>query len=364
MTLLAAACLLLPLIENSIASILFLVARPLLIVLVVFGVALAISLLNLILGMLAGLHPRSVTAGPLQLYRGPGGWTAGINRSWRSFVGSVLMTPGHGRFSRTQGVLLAGVGLLASLVLMVYAFVEARARGWPGIDDPAMSEQVEALLLAIPLGTAIVFLAELLTGGTVLWSMFGSTDQGQARLLTNMTLAAHMAAGRRPSDWETDLVEQATSVPDSSADHLIGLGFAYLHAVDSGDLAGAGRSLNSFEQWLQESSSTVRPYVLSSLAGYVSLYHERAWLSAAYHRDLETASEYLNRAADYRVVSPVDLRVKAEILALEGDTDAARRMAEAARAELDQLPPGERWRIPFERDLLARLPAVEAPSSA
>jgi hypothetical protein len=239
--------------------------------------------------------------------------------------------------------------------VLIIVFTYARSLGWPGIDEPGMSTQFETMVLAAPVGAGIVFLAELLTGGTVLSSILRGTPEQAHRMLANMTIASRMASGQRPRDWEPELVEQSLSVPDSTADHLMGLCFAYLSAVDHGDLAAANRHLRAFERWLQESSSSVRPYVLSSLAGYASLYHERAWLTAAHRRDLDAASEDLNRAAGYDVARSIDLRVKAEILALEGDMPAAEAAARDGLDSLDEFPVQEQWRIPFERDLLQRV---------
>ncbi|TVR74487.1 MAG: hypothetical protein EA415_05590 [Sphaerobacteraceae bacterium] len=355
-TLLGLLCLALPEIDHQIASIFYFVLRPLTIPIVVIGVAAAVSLLVIIASTISGLRLSFLAFGPLQFHTGGvAGWGIGLNRSWRHFIGSVLLVPKSGSFSPTQAVVSAGTGLVSSFVVLMILIFEARSRGWPGVDDPALGTQLETLLTAAPVAAGIVFVAEMLTGGTVLSGILRGTPAQAQRMLANMTIASRMAIGQRPRDWETELLEEAISLPDSTADHLMGLCFAYLAAVDHKDLAAANQHLRSFERWLQESSSSVRPYVLSSLTGYASLYHERAWLTAVHRQDLDGASEYLNRAADFDVAIPIDLRVKASILALEGDLETARVVAHSGLERLDSFPTMERWRIPFERDLLNRI---------
>jgi hypothetical protein len=355
-TLLGLLSLILPLVDHPVTSGLFFVLRPLTVPLTVTGIAGLASLVGIISGSLVGLRLRYLAFGPFQFHTTErGGWGVGLNRSWRHYIGSVLVVPERGSFSRTQALASAGAGLVTSFVLLTALFFYARFQGWPRIDDPEMSVQLETLLVAAPVGAGIVFMAELLTSGTVLSSILRGTPAQADRMLASMTIASRMAIGQRPRAWEPELVDQALSLPDSTADHLMALCFAYLAAVDHGDLSLANRHLRDFERWLQESSSSVRPYVLSSLAGYASLYHERAWLTAAYRKDLDAASEYLNRAADYKVAVPIDLRVKAEILALEGDMETAISVARSALDVLDTFPVMERWRVPFERDLLQRV---------
>lgn len=355
-TLLGLAGLFLPAIDNRVASILFFILRPLTIPLTVAGVAFIVSIAAIIASGAVGLRPRFLAFGPIQIHSGgPSGWGIGINRTWRHYVGSVLLTPAAGSFSRVQAIVSAGAGLTTSLALLIGLTAYARSLGWPGVDDPATSVQVETLLIAALLGAGIVVLVEFLTAGTVLSAILRGAPEQARRMLANMTIASRMASGERPRAWERQLLDEAISLPDSTADHLMGLCFAYLAAVDHGDYASANQYLRAFERWLQESNPNVRPYVLSSLTGYASLYHERAWLTAAHRKDLDAASEYLNRAADFDVATTIDLRVKAEILALEGDLDAAQSVARAALDALDQFPTMERWRAPFERDLLDRV---------
>ncbi len=355
-TILALLVLLLPEIEHQISDLLFFLLRPLTVALAVTAIGAVVSLVSILGGLLVGLRPGFVAFGPVQIRLGGEiGWGVGINQSWRHFVGSVLMVPVQGRFGRNQLIIYASIGLVTSLALLIWLFTEARSLGWPTVDEPGMSTQVAALWISAPLGAFIVGLAEVLTGGTILSSLLrGGADQAN-RMLATMTIASRMALGERPAKWDRELLEEAISVPDTTADHLMGLCFAYLSAVDHGDLSSANRHLQAFERWLHESNPNVRPYVLSSLAGYASLYHERAWLTAAHRKDLDGASEYLNRAAGFDVAMPIDLRVKAELLSLEGDREAAETLARAGLNDLDSFPVMERWRVPFERDLLNRV---------
>jgi hypothetical protein len=355
-TILGVVGLLVPIVEHQIASVLFFVLRPLSIPLVVVVIAAVTSLTVISASLLVGLRPRYLAFGPLQFSTGGvNGWSAGVNRSWRHFVGSVLLVPSRGSFSRSQAIVSAGTGLAASFLVLTGSFFYARSLGWPGINETGMSTQLETMLNAAPIGAGIVFMAELLTAGTVLSSVLRGTSEQVRRMLASMTIASHMAIGQRPRDWEPQLVSQAVSLPDSTADHLMGLSFAYLAAVDHGDYSLANRYLQDFERWLQESAVNVRPYVLSSLAGYASLYHERAWLMAVWKQDLDAASEYLNRAANYNVATTIDMRVKAEVLMLEGDWQTAASVAQAGIDALSDFPIMERWRVPFERDLLQRI---------
>ena len=355
-TLLGLLSLALPAVNHPVSSLLFFLLRPLTIPLAVIAAAAGVSLMVIVVSALFRLRLRFLALGPVQFRTGgEAGWGLGLNRTWRHFIGSLLLVPARGSFTRTQAIVSSGVALGSSVAMLVGVTVYARSLGWPGIDDPALSIQMETLLVAAPIGAGIVFLAELLTSGTVLSPMLRGTPEHVRRMLANMTIASRMATGQRPAEWEPELVEGALSLPDSTADHLMGLCFAYLAAVDHGDLASANQHLRAFERWLQESSGNVRPYVLSSLTGYASLYHERAWLTAAHRKDLDGATEYLNRAADFDVAEPIDLRVKAEILALEGDMGAAENVARSALDALDSFSTMERWRIPFERDLLRRI---------
>jgi hypothetical protein len=222
-TVLGGASLLLPLIEHQIATVLFFILRPLTIPLAVIAVAAIVSLLVVIAGLMIGLRVRFLALGPLQAQTGgEAGWSLGLNRAWRYYMGSVLLVPAHGSYTRAQAIISAGTGLLTSAALLILVFTYARSLGWPGINEPGMSTQLETMVLAAPVGAGIVFLAELLTGGTVLSSILRGTPEQAHRMLANMTIASRMASGQRPRDWDPELVEQSLSVPDSTADHLMG----------------------------------------------------------------------------------------------------------------------------------------------
>jgi hypothetical protein len=295
-------------------------------------------------GMLAGWTPHMLIWGPFKFVRERGGWRTERNRSLALAGGMALAVPGDANGGVRQTAMMILGGPVASLLLGVLCLAGSRGvvRAMAGTGDVPRVIAAEALLFA-GLASLAAFAATLLmmqTGGFL-------TDGARLRRILRggptadrdralMTLVGLSVSDRRPREWPRALVAHVRDARDGSPFDAIGPLFAFYHALDTGDPAGAHAAI----ALVHERMAVVPPAARGSYATEFAFYElavrgdrarGRAWL------DLHGETAF-----DDRLVRPMLLamangeRTRALALAaeIEGRTGADRMRAELARAAL------------------------------
>ncbi|HEX9935898.1 MAG TPA: hypothetical protein VGB15_02200 [Longimicrobium sp.] len=153
-----------------------------------------------------------------------------------------------------------------------------------------------------------------------------------------------------PRQWPRDLVERAVALQDGTSEECYANLLAYYHALDSGDLALAGRRLDRALALLEASPKAMHPGV----------HLEAAFFVAAHRRDAARAREHLALVPPnaFGVREPERDRAHAALALADGDPARAHELAEKALAGLPA-------RAAFRRDSLSTaLAAAPVPATA
>jgi hypothetical protein len=150
-------------------------------------------------------------------------------------------------------------------------------------------------------------------------------DNETEREVALMGLTGLTLGGTRPRDWDPALVRSAAGIRDGGAFEVSGLQFAYLHALDTGDIEVA-------RSYLEEALARVHQLPAVS-RGPVQL--GAAVFFALYDRDAVRARTCLDEAGpgDGFLATPHQrLLADAAVRLAEGDVDGATTAAGAAQA--------------------------------
>jgi len=147
------------------------------------------------------------------------------------------------------------------------------------------------------------------------------------RWVALMELMNASMAGRRPKEWDDQLIQPATALSDNSADEGQACLWAYLWALDRGTVDLAGEYLERLER-LGEKLPLLKPFSAAEVAFF------EAW----YRDNLERARERLAHA--YPGKNEPRLRAETAIRLREGCWPEAKQCGEAA---LDALANASTW---------------------
>lgn len=148
----------------------------------------------------------------------------------------------------------------------------------------------------------------------------------QALLLLNVA----DLAGRRPSQWDGKLIEQARSHPDNSYDYLTAVVMSYQHWLDK---KRPQEALTHLEEALNLPTAW-RMGMRARLA------LEKAYLMARYFRDTETAREWFQQVRQNRREANILFwRAKAAVHFLEGENELAKGAVSKGLASAAQKNP-------------------------
>ncbi len=299
---------------------------------VLFLTAVIHELGHLIAGRFANLQFHLLIIGPVRLMQTNGR----LRLSWQSglglFNGLASSIPQDNHNLRKRMILFAVGGPLASLLLAVAAIsyaLSVREHGRFPTEGAWMWEI--ALFL-----TAVSFLFFLSSMNPSRYQNGHLTDGGRiAMLLHNneqtdrwCALVALNAAdihGVRPKDWDTQLIQQAISINDHTADSFTAAIMGYQYALDCGNQSQAETQLAlALENQFGRRSNV-----------YLRVVLEKAYYLAWVHQDAEEARQWMQQLPrNGRLTTSVHYRAEAAILFAEGHLQTATDTVQAGLLNL------------------------------
>ena len=299
-------------------------------------------------GALGRFRFHMLVVGPLRVARDgrDGALRVGLNRSLALYGGVAAAFPTAAADPMRGLALMVAGGPLASVLLAAMAGLAAGAVASPG---------VTLLLIALAVmsgGLACATLVPARTGGFAtdgarLLRMLRRGPDAEREAAT-MPLVGMMGSGVLPREWPSHLVDAALVHRDGSAEECTAWLLAYLHRLDSGQVAAAGVALDHVLALRHTYPAPFAP----------ALDVEAAYYAAAHRGDAAGARATLAALpARSPGVTPHDRAlVEAAVLRAEGDVDGAARVA---RSALPQVPASSS----FLRARLAMLADARQPST-
>jgi hypothetical protein len=296
---------------------------------------------HLLAGAARGFRPALFIVGPLKLERRGRAWIAGINRSVTMFGGLAVGIPESvDRIRERMLVLIAGgpaASLLAGaaglfVLLALYPPQPARVT-LAGSDATIYLVLLMFTVMSLAIGG--IALAPTRTGGydsdgAQLLKFHRSTPEVEAEVAA-ITLSTSSLGGRRPREWDTDVLERALSLPPQNARGVLVRLLAHLHALDSGDVDRARRHLHEALANMEHTTRLGRPALLVHAAEFAALHDG----------DAGTARRHLQAVGDATLVGVHTWRfAEAAVLHAEGAGGVDERLAEAEKAAADALDRG------------------------
>lgn len=262
-----------------------------------------------------------LTIGPLRVTRVRDGLAVSFNRNPFIFGGlaAALPTEFH-HLRRRMAIMIAG-GPLASLL---FGLLLWRLTPWLGRVTP-LNTALLGLTAFCSLAIGAVALIPMRSSGFMsdggqLWTLWRKPEQVEMRQVVLMMHAASQS-GVRPRDWDAALLQRGLAQAEAGGSNNVGLRYlGYLHALDRGDISGAGDLLNQLLQQPEQMNNALRP----------ACFLEAAYFAAFHDRNLETAQAWLALAQGGLVSRETRLRAMAAVALEAGDVEAAQQMAATA----------------------------------
>jgi hypothetical protein len=269
-------------------------------------------------GLLAGSRFICLAAGPLRVIATASGKRIGLNRNLDLAGGMAATLPTDGRNLRLRLMAAVGGGPLSSLLLGL-------AAGGLAIRLLPEAPDLGALAAMAGLAEMAIFLA------TISPQQSGGAQSDGAQLLAllrgglpmelhNLSLEIQAASlqGARPRDWTIAPLARALARGEQKDDDWAQAGLlAYYHALDNGDAAAAGRTLEQVLGGYEGFSPGVRH----------SLALEAAFYQGCYCQDPLQGRAWLKRGRDSLFGPHTRLRAEAALLLVEGQPEPAAQKA-------------------------------------
>ena len=307
-------------------------------------------------GSLRGLRLTMLIVGPVHIQRGTDGrlcWR--LNRKL-SYAGGMVWSAPQSTAGLRRAMLCFAAGgpvtsiVVGGLVLAIYMLWEL-----PGATLGIHGSFRDALSLGVfTLGAAsfgIGFVALLprnqgtfVNDGRQILSL-RRAGAAADRYAAGMALGGCMMACMRPRDWDPELVAQVISLADASPEDLAGRRMAHEHALDRGDIQGAGEHIRYMVGHIGSA-----PMAWKSVINVDAAYFE-----AAYRRDAVSARRRLTRVWQrpvYALDPTASLRAEGAVLLAEGD---AARAFDKLREAYAALASGRDWSSEFAMVEIRRL---------
>jgi hypothetical protein len=288
-----------------------------------------------VMSTLGGGQVLRFTSGPLMLLRVDGALKPTFNNRWARYPGTAITSPQPGtdlrrwiRWRETGSF----VGVLAYIGLVV--LIAAILRGQSFIADyPERARMLETI--AFGLGVLVITLGvwQLINRHLPrIWRMLRA-GQGAEREASIIAMTSLLMVGRRPKEFPVEWATFARWDGDDSVEGLYGYRFAYLHALDSGDLDDADVCFQHLDEHADRLPGRMREHIVDL---------ERPFVYAWIRNDPESAREQLENLGT-RIVDRYRIRrVQAAVSLAEGEPQAAREYAiEGLNAAVDKLHDGE-----------------------
>jgi hypothetical protein len=275
------------------------------------------------------------TSGPLLIQRVDDSLKPGFNVRWARYPGTAITAPEPGtdlrkwiRWRETGSFL----GMLAyvGLVLLVSGWL----RGQSFIADfPDRARLLETVSFGLSVLVITLGVWQLINRHVPrIWRMLraGRSAEREASIIAMTSL---LLVGQRPREFPEQWASRALWDEDESIEGLYGYRFAYLHALDSGDLDTADEYFSYLDRNSERLPNRMREQIIEM---------ERPFVEAWIRNDPEAAREQLD-ALGSRIVDRYRIRrVQAAVSLAEGEIQAAREYAtEGLNAAAGKLDDGE-----------------------
>lgn len=304
--------------------------------LAVFSILLVIAiheLGHLLAGWSQQFEFRYISVGPILFEKELDQLRFKWNKNFNTYGGFVICLPNDQvRLTKRFAVFTAG-GPLASilyglLLLLILRHSTINQEAVSGYFLHAFVLMNCVFTLCIGLLALIPMHTEGLTsdGGRLLNLLKGGPNaQIETTLLQYITLAA---AGTRPALFAPEPLLQAIALPVESPMKPYLHSMLYSYYLDVKDLEKAAFHLDAY---LQHAANVPKGYV-------ATLYLEKAWFEARYHKNVALATEYFQKEKFGVMVAQAQvLRTEAAIAFAEGNKELAVAKAAAAIKELPKL---------------------------
>ncbi len=287
---------------------------------------------HLIAGRLANLQFHLLIIGPVRLMKENGR----LQLSWQSglglFNGLASSIPQDIHNLRNRMILFASGGPLASLLLAIvaafYAVLVREHGRFP--TENAWTWEIALFLTAV---SFLFFLSSMspsryqnghLTDGGRIAMLLVANEQTD-RWCALVALNAADIRGVRPKEWDTQLIQQAISINDHTADSFTATIMGYQYALDCDNQPQAEKQLTlALENQFGRRSNAYSRVVL-----------EKAYYLAWVHKDAQEARQWMQQLPrNGRLTSPVHYRAEAAILFAEGRLQSAADTVQLGLLEL------------------------------
>ncbi|MEZ0471276.1 M50 family metallopeptidase [Luteimonas salinilitoris] len=278
-------------------------------------------------GLACGMRALAFGIGPYRFERGAGGWRFRHGGGVRGISGFAALLPGERRhFGPIDHAVFLFGGPLANLLTAVLGLTAAALLAGSAWAAAVQGVAYSALLLGLV--NLVPFQSKgWRSDGRGLLDLLRATPDAALQQQINQLMALSMA-GVRPRDWPEALLPAVTD--DSSTPVLVIVGrlLRLSRACDQRDAPAARDCAEVLCARFWEAPEVLRPNIAVSLAGHAAVMLRDDSLVAAWRPLCEGGLLDLSPYRDW---------LDAEHAALSGDTAAALRHLEAARAHLDRV---------------------------
>jgi hypothetical protein len=285
---------------------------------------------HLLGGRIGGMRALMLFAGPLHIEFNADGVRVLRNRVTATWGGLAACAP-HGERSsgRASFALLVAGGPMASVLLAAATVPAAFAVGgwWGGLllVTAAMSAGIGVATL-IPVRAG----GYMSDGGQLLG--LAHRDQETRQRLALVALSGQSHAGVRPRDWDPALLRTIGEESGDATLRAVAAMLAANRAEDRGDLEAADANWRAVAAGVGgEQGSSMAPAMRGSFAIGLA-----AWIGQR-RREGGSARRWLDASKGGFAEAAIRAHAEAAVALAEGDTDAARRHRDAARAALPRL---------------------------
>ena len=266
-------------------------------------------------GLAVGMPPGGLVVGGFVMMKSGDHWT--FRFDWRSLLGGGLAVPlpEKGKFNVAGFAWMVAAGPIASVLSVLacwLAFLKYGSGDWDWIGSFFWASAV-GLLSVIPMSSGMNK-----SDASRLWMLWTKPDQSRAWMAT-VAVQAESAAGIRPREWDSALMEQMLQTVPDGAGGIFGHLMAYYRCLDEKNDEAACEYLESALAASAKSGRAVRQL----------LFFEAAEVTALIRHDGPRANTWLERAVKLRKAESVAC-VRGSISICEARfEDGLREIAEA-----------------------------------
>lgn len=288
-----------------------------------------------LLSMVGGGQLMRFTSGPFLIQRENGELQFGANTRWSRYAGSAVTAPSPSadlrRWIRWRELgPFAGLAVYTLLVLLISNWLQAQSFV---ADDADLSRIVSTVSFALIVLVITLGVWQLINRHVPrIWRMSrgGPAADREAAIVAMTSL---ILVGRRPHEWPEAWPATAVWDEDESVEGLYGHRFAYLYALDTGDMEAADRHFRELEEHADRLPKRMREHLVDL---------ERPFVEAWIRGNVAEARAHLDQMVSTVIERYRFRRIQAAVLLAEGEPSHAREMAiEGLNAGVNKRDDGE-----------------------